>query len=99
AVVGSRLRKLEPGSWGTRAAMTEVTSKTQPMPETEQTVLIRVPAAAEAIAAMTGAMGSPCAVSGAAFLPAGFAASILSGEIAVSGGAVAALRLEGFSPS
>ena len=50
-----------------------------------------------AIAAMTAAMGSSCDVSGAAHLPADVAVRAPAGEIA--GGAITALRLEGFSPS
>src|SRR5262249_30047029 len=51
-VTGYDLCKLMAGSWGTLAAMTEVTIKTLPKPETEQTVLVRVPEAAEAIEAL-----------------------------------------------
>src|SRR5258706_9464018 len=85
------------GSWGTLAAMTEVTIKVLPRPETEQTLLIRGLEPAQAIAAMTAAMGSSCDVSGAAHLPADVAVRAPAGEIA--GGAITALRLEGFSPS
>jgi glycolate oxidase FAD binding subunit len=98
-VTGYDLCKLIAGSWGTLAAMTEVTIKVLPGPETEETVLIRGLDPARAVAAMTSAMGSPCDVSGAAHLPAEVAARIPAGEIAGAGGAVTALRLEGFSPS
>src|SRR5215471_19512220 len=40
-VTGYDLCKLMAGSWGTLAAMTEVTIKVLPRPETEQTLLIR----------------------------------------------------------
>jgi len=84
-VTGYDLCKLIAGSWGTLAAMTEVTIKTLPMPETEQTVLVRTPGVAKAIEAMTAAIGSSCDVSGAAYLPAGVAAAILPNELAVAG--------------
>jgi len=96
-VTGYDLCKLMAGSWGTLAAMTEVTIKVLPRPETEQTLLIRGLEPAQAIAAMTAAMGSSCDVSGAAHLPADVAVRAPAGEIA--GGAITALRLEGFSPS
>ena len=98
-VTGYDLCKLMAGSWGTLAAMTEVTIKTLPKPETEQSVLVRVPKAAEAIDALVTAMGSSCDVSGAAYLPAAIAARIISSTIADAGESLAALRLEGFSPS
>src|SRR5262245_4038407 len=93
-VTGYDLCKLMAGSWGTLAAMTEVTIKTLPKPETEQTVLVRVSAAAEAIEALGSAMGSSCDVSGAAYLPAGIAAGVISSTIADAGESLAALRLE-----
>jgi glycolate oxidase FAD binding subunit len=96
-VTGYDLCKLMAGSWGTLGAMTDVTIKVLPRPETEQTLLIRGLEPAQAIAAMSNAMGSPCDVSGAAHLPADIAARLPAQEIA--GGAVTALRLEGFSPS
>jgi glycolate oxidase FAD binding subunit len=96
-VTGYDLCKLVAGSWGTLAAMTDVTIKVLPRPETEQTLLIRGLEPAQAIVAMSNAMGSSCDVSGAAHLPAEIAARIPAQEI--GGGAVTALRLEGFSPS
>ena len=41
-VTGYDLCKLMAGSWGTLAAMTDVTVKTLPRPETEATVLVTV---------------------------------------------------------
>ena len=96
-VTGYDLCKLMAGSWGTLAAMTDVTIKVLPRSETEQTLLVRGLDPARAVAAMTSAMGSPCDVSGAAHLPAVVAARMPVPESA--GGAVTALRLEGFSPS
>jgi glycolate oxidase FAD binding subunit len=94
-VTGYDLCKLLAGSWGTLAAMTEVTIKVLPKPETEVTVLIRGLEPARAVEAMTIAMGSSCDVSGAAHLPAEAASRIPQ----VAGAAVTALRLEGFLPS
>lgn len=96
-VTGYDLCKLIAGSWGTLAAMTEVTIKVLPRPETEQTLVVRGLEPARAIEAMTSAMGSSCDVSGAAHLPAGVAVRVEAGDIAAD--AVTALRLEGFSPS
>jgi glycolate dehydrogenase FAD-binding subunit len=96
-VTGYDLCKLLAGSWGTLAAMTEVTVKVLPKPETEATVMVRVPAPAQAVKAMTAAMGSSCDVSGAAHLPAAVAARVP--EVAAGGGAVTILRLEGVAPS
>jgi glycolate oxidase FAD binding subunit len=98
-VTGYDLCKLMAGSWGTLAAMTDVTIKTLPRPETEETVMIRGLEPPAAIAAMTSAMACGCDVSGAAHLPAGVAARIPAAEIAGAGAAVTALRLEGFAPS
>ena len=61
--------------------MTDVTIKTLPRAELEETVLIRGLAPERAIEAMTAAMGSSCAVSGAAHLPGPIAARIPAGAI------------------
>ncbi len=96
-VTGYDLCKLLAGSWGTLAAMTDVTIKTLPRPESEETILVPGLEPARAIAAMAAAMGSSCDVSGAAHLPGDVAA--LVPEVAGAGAAVTALRLEGFTPS
>ena len=75
-VTGYDLCKLMAGSWGTLAALTEVTIKTLPRPETEATVAIVGLDDAAAVQAMTAAMGSSCDVSGAAHLPAAVAGAI-----------------------
>ena len=62
-VTGYDLCKLIAGSWGTLAAMTEVTIKVLPAAETEETLLIRGLDPAQAVEAMTP--GSACDVSGA----------------------------------
>src|SRR5438034_7283536 len=68
-VTGYDLCKLLAGSWGTLAAMTDITVKVLPRAETEATVLITGLDDAHACAAMAAAMGSSCDVSGAAHLP------------------------------
>ena len=68
-VTGYDLCKLLAGSFGTLAAMTDVTIKMLPRPETETTLLVLGLDDARANAAMSAAMGSSCDVSGAAHLP------------------------------
>ena len=68
-VTGYDLCKLLAGSFGTLAAMTEVTIKMLPAPETEATVLVLGLDDARANAAMSAAMASSCDVSAAAHLP------------------------------
>src|SRR5439155_452897 len=94
-VTGYDLCKLMAGSFGTLAAMTEVTIKVLPRPETEATVILAGLEDAAAVRAMAAALGLPCEVSGAAHLPAAVAARIPLGEAVASGRALTALRLEG----
>src|SRR5260370_34643523 len=79
------------GSYGTLAALEEVTVKVLPRPETVATVLF---AGLEPVAAtrlMAAALGSPHEVSGAAYLPPATALPVGAGS--------AALRIEGPGPS
>jgi glycolate oxidase FAD binding subunit len=98
-VTGYDLGKLMTGSWGTLAAMTEVTLKTMPRPETEATVTMFGLDDATAAQAMTAAMGSACDVSGAAHLPPATAARFPIGAAVAARRALTVLRLEGVAPS
>src|SRR5436305_257014 len=94
-VTGYDLCKLMAGSWGTLAALTDVTVKVLPRAETEETLLVLGLDDAAGVRAMSAAMGSSNDVSGAAHFPAPIAASIQ----AEAGTALTALRLEGVAPS
>lgn len=95
-VTGYDLCKVLAGSYGTLAAMTDVTVKTLPRAETEETVLVLGLSDVNAIKAMSAAMASSCDVSGAAHLPAHIAFRFGGLE---STQATTALRLEGVPPS
>ncbi len=82
-VTGYDLPKLLTGSYGTLAALTSVTVKVLPRPETEETVVAAGLDDRAAVLAMTVAMQSSCEVSGAAHIP----------------GTGTFLRLEGIAPS
>ena len=94
-VTGYDLCKLMAGSWGTLAALTTVTIKTLPRPQTQATVLVPGLDDATAIRAMAAAMATSCDVSGTAHLPAAVAGRIGLGE----GRSLTLLRLEGVAPS
>ncbi|WP_164660517.1 FAD-binding protein [Tropicibacter sp. Alg240-R139] len=83
-VTGYDLVKLMAGSWGTLGVLTEVSLKVLPMAEAEETLCVAVDGVAQAVAAMSAALGSPFEVSGAAFDPA-------AGQML--------LRVEGFAGS
>jgi glycolate oxidase FAD binding subunit len=95
-VTGYDMCKLLAGSWGTLAAMTDITVKVLPKAETEATVIVEGLDDARACAAMAAAMGSSCDVSGAAHLP-DHVASYFDGLPTPE--AATALRVEGFPPS
>ena len=94
-VTGYDLCKLMAGSWGTLAALTTVTIKILPRPQTQATVLVPGLDDATAMRAMAAAMATSCDVSGAAHLPAVVAPRIGLGE----GRSLTLLRLEGVAPS
>lgn len=66
-VTGYDVPKLLAGSWGTLAAITRVTFKVLPAPETEMTLLIAKNA--DPVALMSAALQSSCDVSAAAHVP------------------------------
>src|SRR5215813_9678365 len=96
-VTGYDISKLIAGSWGTLAALTTVTIKTLPRPQTQATVVVSGLDDATAVRAMTAAMATSCDVSGAAYLPAAVALRIGFG-MAV-GRSLTLLRLAGVAPS
>ncbi len=96
-VTGYDLCKLIAGSWGTLAAMIDVTIKTLPKAETEETILVLNLDDVTARKVMAAATGSYGDVSAAAHLPAAVAARIA--ETASAQAAVTAFRLEGVAPS
>jgi len=93
-VTGYDLPKLMAGSYGTLAALAEVTVKVLPRPETAATVLVCGIAPDAAVPLMSAALGSPHEVSGAAYLPPG---TPRPPPLPASG--VVALRVEGPAPS
>ena len=95
-VTGYDMCKVLAGSWGTLAAMTDMTIKVLPRPETEATVVVEGLDDERACAAMSAAMGSSCDVSAAAHLP-DHVASYFDGLPRPE--AATALRLEGVAPS
>ena len=95
-VTGYDLCKVLAGSFGTLAAMTDVTVKVLPRPETEATLLLLGLDDKRACEAMTTAMASSCDVSGAGHLPAHVARRFDGVDTAQ---AVTAFRLEGVAPS
>jgi glycolate oxidase FAD binding subunit len=94
-VTGYDLPKLMAGSYGTLAALAEVTMKVLPRPETAATVLVCGVAPEGSVGLLSAALGSPHEVSGAAYLPPGTPrSSPLPSAIGV-----VALRIEGPVPS
>jgi len=95
-VTGYDLSKLMAGSYGTLAALEELTVKVLPRPETVTTVLLYSADPAAAILCLNRTVASPYEISGAAYLPASVAATLTSVFGACG---IAALRLEGPAPS
>ncbi len=96
-VTGLDLCKLLSGSHVTLAVLTEITIKVLPAPERRGTLVLKALDPTKAVAALAAALGSPYAVSGAAYLPAALAARIP--VLAWFGASVTLARIEDFAPS
>jgi glycolate oxidase FAD binding subunit len=96
-VTGLDLCKLLTGSHGTLAVITEVTLKVLPAPEGVGTLVLPGLDAAEGVAALSAALGSPYSVSAAAWLPADAAAR--NPLLATFHSPVALVRIEDFVAS
>ncbi len=96
-VTGLDICKLLTGSHGTLAVLSEVTLKVLPAPERRATLAIVGLDPVRGVAALAAALGSPYAVSGAAYLPAEAAARMPM--LAWLGGSVTLARIEDFAPS
>jgi len=94
-VTGYDMCKLQAGAYGTLSALTELTLKVMPKPETAWTIVLHGLADEVAIETLAQALNSPFEVSGAAHLPAASARRSKIGAV----GAATALRLEGPLPS
>jgi len=98
-VTGYDMCKLQAGAFGTLSALTEVTLKVMPKPETACTILLHSLADEIAIPELSRALNTPFEVSAAAHLPASGARRSKVAAVAEGLGAVTALRLEGPAPS
>jgi glycolate oxidase FAD binding subunit len=98
-VTGFDLSKLVSGSFGTLAALTEITVKVLPRSEKTRTVLVLGLDDNQARQLLSDALGSSHEVAGAAHLPAGIAARSGVSYVADAGASVTAVRVEGPGPS
>ncbi|MEM6497327.1 MAG: FAD-binding protein [Pseudomonadota bacterium] len=96
-VTGYDLARLVCGSWGTLAALTEVTFKVLPRAEETATLVIVGLSNEIAVEALCSAMNSPYEVSGAVHLEANVVSQIWNEEFRAAGNSVTAIRLENFS--
>jgi glycolate oxidase FAD binding subunit len=96
-VTGLDLCKLLTGSHGTLGVITEITLKVLPAPEAAGTIVIPGLEAEAAVTVLSGALGSPYGVSGAAWLPSEAAARLP--EQITAGRSLTLIRIEDFAAS
>lgn len=90
-VTGYDLSKLITGSYGTLAALTDLTFKVLPAPQVTRALILRGLEFGKAVGVLTAALNSPHEVSGAGFLPHGLPGA--------AGPSATIIRLEGVGPS
>lgn len=96
-VTGLDLARALAGSWGTLAAITEVTLKVLPRAEESRSlVFLNLPDEA-AVIAQCVAMGTPYGVSGTVHLQPPFVSRLADHDLAAVGQSVTALRVEGLN--
>jgi glycolate oxidase FAD binding subunit len=93
-VTGYDLGKAVCGSWGTLAAMTEVTFKVMPRPAATSTLILLGLPDEIAVEVLCAAMGTPFEVTGAAHLQRPLAVCLDHTGLRAQGKAITALRLE-----
>jgi glycolate oxidase FAD binding subunit len=94
-VTGYDMMKLQAGAFGTLSALTEVTLKASPKPETATTLALAGLDDEAAIRLLARALNSPFEVSGAAHLPAAAARRSSVAALSEGQGGATLLRLEG----
>jgi glycolate oxidase FAD binding subunit len=87
------------GSWGTLAALTEVTFKVLPAPETSATLVLTGLPDEIAVEAMCRAVGTPYEVSGTVHLSEVMVSRLWHAGLRSAGKAITALRIENFAKS
>lgn len=98
-VTGYDMCKLLAGSYGTLAAMSEVTFKVLPAGEKLRSLLVFGLDDGAAVEALGAALQSPYEISAAAHLPRDIAAASSVAYVRDSGASVTAVRIEGHGPS
>lgn len=98
-VTGYDMSKLQAGAFGTLSALTEITVRVVPRPETSCSVLLDGLRDDGAVRVMADGLNSPHEVSAAAHVPAPIAGRAAIPAFAGAGSGVTLLRLEGHGPS
>ncbi|MEM7398603.1 MAG: glycolate oxidase subunit GlcE [Pseudomonadota bacterium] len=98
-VTGYDIARTLVGSWGTLAAMCEVALKVLPVQRESRTLVFYGLTDYAAVEALCLAMGTPYEVSGTVHLHGPLAARLSDADLASSGGAVTAIRVESFPAS